>query len=361
MPNLSVNHSKALANLEQAVRDASEPGFEPSSRLKNEITNILCGTHLTYKYILTTALLAKATEPSVNPLALQSGAEMEGAYDARSLCHKVIVPHEARLLLNGLGGSNEPFLNKPARFKTIDLNNAVRQGKDRRCLITLHAALSSLKRQKEAKQALSDLVYVARKQRLKENSTFKKAVSNALGGRTKVNSFLERLMATSVHGETTSLVAALLFWLMGKSRGQEWTVELHPVNESGASSNEIGDIDVFFEESLVLTAEIKDKAFRAHDVEHAVKKVAASGYQTLYFIKGPRAELKGAIEASLIGQAEKHNVELVFLHLASLIPSTVFFASKELRLTDVAAKAYELAKSARLKEETMAKLALALA
>mgnify|MGYP001171207629 CR=1 FL=1 len=93
-----------------------------------KISEILRGTHKTYRYILVTALLAKATNDEINILSLQKGDGDDGKYDARSLCHKVLVPFETLKLPGCLGSSNEPFLNKPARFVSLSLTNAVRRG-----------------------------------------------------------------------------------------------------------------------------------------------------------------------------------------------------------------------------------------
>ena len=65
------------------------------------------------------------------------GLPLSGAYDARTVCHKVIVPFEMEVLDKALGGSNEPFLNKPARFPELDKNNAVRRGNDQAILNAL--------------------------------------------------------------------------------------------------------------------------------------------------------------------------------------------------------------------------------
>ena len=86
-----------------------------------KISEILRGTHKTYRYILVTALLAKATNDEINILSLQKGDGDDGKYDARSLCHKVLVPFETLKLPGCLGSSNEPFLNKPARFVSLSL------------------------------------------------------------------------------------------------------------------------------------------------------------------------------------------------------------------------------------------------
>lgn len=57
MPKIAIDHAKALEILEQAVKESKSPGFQPSSSLKDSITQIIDGSHLTYKYVLATALL----------------------------------------------------------------------------------------------------------------------------------------------------------------------------------------------------------------------------------------------------------------------------------------------------------------
>lgn len=120
----TVEHQQARVIFERAVAIAkNQNNTLLLTQWDKEIRAIIKGTHLTYRYILVTALLGKAMNPDVNPLALQSGAELEGACDARSLCHKVIVPLERVLLNRSLGGSNEPFLNKPARFPSVSTDS----------------------------------------------------------------------------------------------------------------------------------------------------------------------------------------------------------------------------------------------
>src|SRR5690606_7833101 len=122
---LKINHNVANTFLSETVGEVKRASYTPTSKSRADIEAIIQGEHLTYRYILMTGLLAKATHADVNPLALQAGAPFDGAYDARSLCHKVIVPLEAALFQNRLGGSNEPYLNKPARFTHLSEKNAV--------------------------------------------------------------------------------------------------------------------------------------------------------------------------------------------------------------------------------------------
>ena len=122
----------------------------PVCRHGEFIDYVIDNTHLTFKYILFTAVLAKATDSSINPLCLQKKSELPGAYDARTVCHKVVVPFEMETLEKALGGSNEPFLNKPARFPELDKNNAVRRGNDQELLDALCDNLPTIQTSEDA-------------------------------------------------------------------------------------------------------------------------------------------------------------------------------------------------------------------
>jgi hypothetical protein len=62
---------------------------------------------------------------------------------------------------SSMGGSNEPFLNKPARFPTISPTNAVRAGSDRELLTTLHQVLSAIETSEQAFDGLCVTVGLA--------------------------------------------------------------------------------------------------------------------------------------------------------------------------------------------------------
>ena len=149
--SISIDHSKA----EKIILESFRNDCFTKDIITENIELILCASHKTYKYVLVTGILAKATCPAANPITLQAGAKLKGAYDARSLCHKVLVPFERDFLHNILGGSNEPFLNKPARFTHLSKNNAVRKGQDKETLLLLINTLGSIKNSKVAKQYLA--------------------------------------------------------------------------------------------------------------------------------------------------------------------------------------------------------------
>ena len=62
-------------------------------RLKQLNEILMVSNHKTYKYVCINGLLGKVWG-NFNPLVLQAGSGLPRAWDARSLCHKVLVPFE---------------------------------------------------------------------------------------------------------------------------------------------------------------------------------------------------------------------------------------------------------------------------
>ena len=264
--------------------------FEEAS-LKNDanaslISEILRGTHKTYRYVLVNALLAKATNDKIDALALQLADGKGGKFDARSLCHSVVVPFEKLSLPGCLGGSNEPFLNKPARFVSLSMNNAVRSGKDKETLKNLINVLSSVNTSQEAYDYLKSAMVV-----LKENHEqyMKKfSVGDVLLNVSEFSQLvLDYVYQITDHPMGGEICALLVAELEQMYLGKDFKVVPHKVNESGASSKEVGDIDIFNAEGNIVNAiEVKDKSFSEQDVVHAIEKFREAHLPASLFVYG---------------------------------------------------------------------------
>lgn len=279
-----MNNSDVRKTLEKAYVDASA-GKSILCKSKGLIDFVLDNTHLTYKYILVTALAAKATDASINPLCLQAKSSLPGAYDARTVCHGVIVPFEKNILGKALGGSNEPFLNKPARFTELSKDNAVRRGNDQAILFRL---VDDLPKVSTKEEAYGCLVYAIKKLiavREEKAALTEFSLENMDSSAATLYDFIDKLLYENHEGEILTLVVAGLFeqYMAEKTN---YKVEVHPVNESGASSKEVSDLDVYLDGKLFISNELKDKAFTDHDMEHAADKVIAAGKGQINFVVG---------------------------------------------------------------------------
>ena len=283
---VKVDQDEARAVLYRAYSAAlANPAAQCSH--KPFIDFVLDNTHLTYKYVLVNALLAKATNASINPLCLQKKSVLPGAYDARTICHKVLVQFEKEELGKALGGSNEPFLNKPARFTDLDKTNAVRAGRDKEILDSLCDNLPDIK---DSEDAFNCLVYALIKLlKVKEEKAaltdFSLSGEDADRSAAQLYGFMDRLLEQNCEGEILTLVVAGLFEQFMNGY-EDYSVEVHPVNESGASSKEVSDLDIYLNGELYVSNELKDKEFTDHDLTHAADKVMAAGKMQMNFIVG---------------------------------------------------------------------------
>lgn len=228
-------------------------------------------THKTYKYILVNGLLG--ANFGNNPLVLQAGSALDNAWDARSICHKVLVPFERESMESKLGGSNEPFLNKPARFPQLSTDNAVRGGKDRQALQELIELFSD-----EEIYALSNelLTYALSIVAHMEATTLQVGT----GKYNQLRKLLYDVISVPCDGESLLFATGLILKILNPSIN----IQCHPSNQSGASSKEVGDIDLLIGKEIYSSVEVKDKSFTQPDFTHAEKKVLDSGITNFLFV-----------------------------------------------------------------------------
>ncbi|WP_157739762.1 restriction endonuclease, SacI family [Paenibacillus kribbensis] len=351
MSEVRVDKNQATEVLVKAIERATTKGYSWQSPFSKNIQTVLFGTHLTFRYILVTALLAKATNPKVNALCLQAGSQLDGAYDARSLCHNLLVPFERKYFNGGLGSSNEPFLNKPARAPELNPSNPVRRGNDQMLLDLLCTFLPQIQTQQEAFDALTDAIACCfiKFLEIRKSSTVQAAKIPTL---TEMDLFLNDLLEQACGGETLVLTVGVLVKLHTMALAGKTKVEVHVVNQSGASSKEVSDIDVYLNNKMLYAFEAKDKLYKQEDVAHAVRKVIDSGFNRLIFVSGPRAMLQEASKQELIDAAALKGVYLTFMshkkfikfYLSQIPPTSIelFFSTL-----------MELTREARMKDDTI--------
>ena len=342
---ISVDHNKAEEILLAAYREKCQK----KDFITESIEKILTETHKTYKYILINAILAKATNEKINPIALQAGAPLEGAFDARSLCHKVLVPFERDFLRNSLGGSNEPFLNKPARFTHLSKKNAVRKGRDKQTLLSLIEILKSIKTSIEAKQYLACALEILKKQIKKKRSELE--LIEYSPDLVEIYEFAIRFIKKSFEGETSAIIVGTLESLIHKYMNSNFKVITHKVNQSGASSKEIGDIDIYKEDEFYYSIEVKDKDFNEYDIEHAFNKVLKHKGEKAAFIYGIHANSNINSIQKIVSSYSNYGMFVVVQDIITHIKNILFRLPKCTK-NEFVVQLIDVANSINCKEET---------
>ena len=307
------------------VSAVTETGAGLPSDVVDGVRNVLCGPHKTFRYMLFTGLLAAVSDKNLHPRCLQVNARVPGAFDARSLCQKVVVPFEKKMLNGRLGASNEPFANKSARFDMIKKTNNVRKGADQKALFMLYDVLEFVRTANEKtrvqvfKFALSVIFKLPPS---KSSITVLSPICTADIGSDAFFRFFES------HTKGVSAVATL----SGAYRllyTKPMKMKVHPATESGASSKEVGDIDVELPDGRRIAVEVKDKPYTDVDVNHACEKALDAGVRKVIFAIGSSAEKVRLHEGALIDVWAEKGVELSFLKISAVLGAVTALSCAE--------------------------------
>ena len=256
--------------------------------IRETINLVLSGKNcLTYRYILFTALVAKATNENADILSLQAGGKSEGAYDARSLASKVVYPFQLAFLGNILDGSNnDPLVNKPARFERLSPDNHSAAGDPQKALHALCAELPKIKTSDQARHCLDYLVsrlIVLTKNRDEIEAKIEAKAHDT--GLFAVRDLLSGLLDQGFGGAALTIAATALLGLQFKPENG-YGVKPHPVNQSGKSSRQFSDLDVTKDGKPFMGVELKDRPFTEIDVGRAADNALSAGAASLLFIAG---------------------------------------------------------------------------
>ncbi len=255
--------------------------------IKDAIDFVMVGKNcLTYRYIMFTALLAKAVDPAIDILSLQAGDESAGAYDARSLASKVVYPFQKTMLGNVLDGSNsDPLVNKPGRFMRLRRDNPAAGGDPRQALVALCENLPKVTTKEDARSCVDYIVsklLADKTARDAQLELFDSAARDMSAFR--VRKFLDNLLDQGFGGAALVLTATALYHL--QYSGDEYQVIPHPVNQSGSSRRQFSDLDLLRNGTAFMGTELKDKPFTASDVDHAAETAYRAGSSSLLFVAG---------------------------------------------------------------------------
>ena len=229
-------------------------------------------THIAF---LGTAILAKAVNRHVDPFAIKAAARRPGAYSARGLCHRALVPNAAELGIDIGTRGREPINNQPY-FRSAEVSSAMPiKESTRPALDALMSVLSNLSRvetEEKARNVLRAFIKVRRGYR----PSYPDPAFGALG--LSFSEFCDRVTIfvseRSEGGRRAQAVAAgLLIACFGSGR-----VVTKGLNDPDRDLR--GDVGVLSQSALVrwdIVVEVRDKPVTTSDVRIFAEKALEAG------------------------------------------------------------------------------------
>ena len=349
MANTYIDHAEAARILEQTWDEAQKRKSYLDEDVKELIKQILGYEIIGYTYLMVTGILAKRTNPDANALAIQAGSELDGAYDARSLCQGprgVVVPFEHKRG-DMWGYSNEPFVSKILRHPTFDKNN--KQYRFKTEAVTVQRVLEWANGADED-DLFEALVYLMRLGMVRIANAPKAPPAQ---GRNleAVRCFLHTFLEGPADGGSR-LTAATGAFIAAFNPDAE--VRAFDPNAADEYAKRAGDIEVEIDKKVVTGYECKDRPFDEQDVKDGIKKASDFRVAEYVFISGFHS---AEIDYDFSDDSRKTGLDLAGIHLPDVLdiwlellnikkraelPKKVVEGLVKMRRTDVAKVAEEI-------------------
>lgn len=308
--SVSPEAASELLNREwKNIRTDDTTEYVADSFIRTNIRAVLTDSGKTYRYILLNAALSKAVNPDIHYRSLQAGSSLDGAYDARSVAHKALVPWEKD---HGerLGGSPEPFVNNPARHPEVDTSNRARSSQKQERLYNLLQRLED-----DTAEGTLDPTDVLR-ETLQAVSELESRTKSFESPSDVPYELLERkitqYISESGNGERLpAVVAGAVQTYYEHAGGGDWRVDCEHANVSDEFSNAAGDVEIYRGETLHKAIEVKDKPATRSSVQHAIEKGRANELGEYLFVPG--AGFRSGEENDARQAAENAPIELIFI------------------------------------------------
>lgn len=237
------------------------------------------------RYVFFTQLLGKYADPARDLLCLQRGeaedAQVEGRWDPRSFCTKVVVPWIQKQQ-NVLGTSSDPYVNKPLRRPRLDVQmNSLKQVAKWQAMVDIFASVERKGDRTLVEQLLKRCIGSMVRRLQSQELIYPLPLRISLG---QLRALLRRFMESASGGLRPLVVATALMKIIGARFSLYTHGDSQGINESDAASSQPGDIMCYGSDGkLILTVEVKDTALSLSAMKSALLKTRAGSLENILF------------------------------------------------------------------------------
>ncbi len=271
------------ANICQRAEGDGPTDYIDDPTLRAAISRVVNSSTKSYRYVLPTQLLAKLADDSLDCRCLQVARGGEGAFDARSVCHKVVVPFDQGNE-NVLGGSPEPYVNNPLRHPEVSPAHQSQQ-RDRAGWGDLCMILQTVEDRQEPPftKAVFEQVMMEICKRL-ESVRVTYPVPSRASFEDTIRVITEYLQVRSGGVRPQALTCALFQTLGDRHKAYERVVS-NTINAADASSENIADIECLGPDGdTILAIEVRDRQLTITQVQDKLPSMRAKRVTEMFFV-----------------------------------------------------------------------------
>jgi hypothetical protein len=263
------------------------------------IRSTLTSKSKSYHYVLPAQVLAKCINPALDAHAVQAGFDTEGAYDARTPAHKVIVPFDQQNF-KVLGGSPEPYANNPLRIPAItkEFRSAQKRKGDWDNLVAILDAVQEQNRENFTQLVFDQVLYEIYKLLADVQVTYPTPNRISLDGTYKL---VNKYLVAKAGGDRIEVVTTALFRAVATRFHLFDDVRREKVNAADQASGMTADIECWADGKIVLLVEVKDRALTLTQLSTKLDRARAEHIAEVLFVaqQGKDAEDQDQIESRI--------------------------------------------------------------
>jgi len=287
----------------RAARDGALRAGVLDEVLSDSIRRSLNSDIKSYRYVLPTQLVAKLASPDLDCRCLQVARGGPGAFDARTLAHKVIVPFD-QANDHVLGGSPEPYVNKPLRCPEVSCRYRTQQ-RNRDAWDCLCRVLDAVETKKD--RSFTELVF---RQVLTEIYRRLAAVSVSYAVPRRMS--LERCMSTLREflsepsgGDRLLAATSALFLMIGRKFRLYPDIRRGTITTADAASWLVADLECVSDSGeVVMAVEVKDRQLTVSQMRSKIPEIRQRSVSEVFFVAQQGVMSSDREEASRLVERE---------------------------------------------------------
>ncbi len=265
----------------------------------------------TYRYVLPTQIVAKLADHSLDCRCLQASRGGPGAFDARTIAHKVVVPFD-QANESVLGGSQEPYVNNPLRVPEISQTYRAAQ-KYPEDWDALCAVLDTVERSGDRRfttlvfrQILTEIYRRLSVTRVVYPTPMRVSLARGLG-------LIGRFLANHSGGDRLLAVVSALFVVIGRRFGLYAKVRRGKITAADRATGMIADLECTTKKGeIVFVVEVKDREITGGQLRAKIRSIREKQVSEIFFVtRGISRTEKGEIERVIDHEfTSGHNIYL---------------------------------------------------
>lgn len=257
--------------------------FLHDEQLREGVRRVIASTTKSYRYVLPTQLIAKLADPDLDCRCLQASRGGPGAFDARTVAHKVVVPFD-QANDDVLGGSPEPYVNNPLRVPELSEKYRAAQKNqgdwDRLC-----AVLSAVEGKGDVaftgrvlRQVLTEVYRRLTEVRVIYPAPKRISLHESL-------SLIEGFLGDLSGGDRLLALTSALFAVIGRRFRLYSEVKRASITSADAATGMLADLECVSKKTeVVLAVEVKDRQLTINQLKGKMRNIREKQVSEIFFV-----------------------------------------------------------------------------